>query len=156
MASKQVLTRSIARFKTLAGFDSVGDIQRFRPAAGSIGDMAGGGSSVGYSPRARPYRMVKSGPSKSCLNRSSTDNAWLNAAFAFSMSELTRRLRQTSSSPVGGWKIVIYLSISALGISNAPSGRFRFRSSKRRYNSEYGTSIKCSLKSAPSSFALFL
>jgi hypothetical protein len=39
MASKQVLTRSIARFKTLAGFDSVGDIQRFRPAAGSIGDM---------------------------------------------------------------------------------------------------------------------
>jgi hypothetical protein len=47
----------------------------------------------------------------------------------------------TSSSPVGGWKIVMYLSISALGISNAPSGRFRFRSSKRRYNSEYGTSI---------------
>src|SRR5207253_5663790 len=47
----------------------------------------------------------------------------------------------TSSSPAGGWKIVMYLSISALGISNAPSGRFRFRSSKRRYNSEYGTSI---------------
>src|ERR1700722_18444491 len=48
---------------------------------------------------------------------------------------------QTSSSPVGGWKTETYLSISALGISNAPSGRFRFRSSKRRYNSEYGTSI---------------
>jgi hypothetical protein len=122
--SPATLTRSIARSRRWPGSIPAA-FASFGPSTESNSDKPVSVSKPRqYSRRARPYRMVKSTPSKSSRNRSSTSCALSNSALAFSTPGLPEnRCSKIDVSSSAAFSFFSPMTVNAAGNLSSSDGR---------------------------------